>query len=80
MPVDELDSTHRELSPINRVHPANRVERGTSLEIKKKRKRKKGGGDWRRVGGEGGPARAQRFRPRWRCNDAEVKSYIVGSC
>lgn len=45
MPVDELDSTHRELSPINRVHPANRtrVERGTSLEIKKKRKRKKGG-------------------------------------
>lgn len=43
MPVDELDSTHRELSPINRIHPANRVERGTSLEIKKKRKRKKGG-------------------------------------
>lgn len=34
-----------------------RVERGTSLEIKKKRKRER---DWRRVGGEGGPARAQR--------------------
>lgn len=34
-----------------------RVERGTSLEIKKKRKRER---DWRRVGGEGSPARAQR--------------------
>lgn len=64
MPVDELDSTHRELSPINRVY----TERGTRSEFgdKKEKEEKKR------------EQRLERSRERGRMVLQELKGFGLG--